>query len=221
MSSSQFIAWADGFWANASAVTYPQSYLSGRTDVFYDPEVPVTLIGSGGIERVFAAPGSKINASILGGAIDLVFLRGRWSDYEKNTVDNSSITFSRSVNVNGNLLAETVKVAKGTPFGFDRLVFADGAVATFSAHAALRANPSVALASITSYDPNLATPAYESSWVWSPGFWEEQVVQPVVERAGGSKGRKRFAPWLWMPPLPPVRRPRKKREAELMAFLGP
>ena len=40
-------------------------------------------------------------------------------------------------------------------------------------------------------------------------------------QAGGAKGRKRFSPWLWMPPLPPQRRPRKKREAELVAFLGP
>lgn len=40
-------------------------------------------------------------------------------------------------------------------------------------------------------------------------------------KAGGAKGRKRFTPWLWMPPLPPVRRPRKKRQAELVAFLGP
>ena len=46
-------------------------------------------------------------------------------------------------------------------------------------------------------------------------------AQDDTAKAGSTKGKKRFPAWHWMPPLPPVRRTRKKKEAELIAFLQP
>ncbi len=44
--------------------------------------------------------------------------------------------------------------------------------------------------------------------------------------AGGVKGKRRRplrigAPWVWMPPPAPLRRNRRRRDAELLCFMHP
>ena len=47
-------------------------------------------------------------------------------------------------------------------------------------------------------------------------------LQDELSKAGTTKGKKkRFPAWHWMPPLEPLRRPRKKKETELICFLNP
>lgn len=59
------------------------------------------------------------------------------------------------------------------------------------------------------------------SWGNSWGLAEEKST--VV---GGVKGKRRRplrigAPWVWMPPPAPLRRNRRRREAELLCFMHP
>ena len=60
--------------------------------------------------------------------------------------------------------------------------------------------------------------------VWGDGVWAAVVwegAEEEVGKAGSTKGKKRFAPWNWVPYTPVKTRSRKKREAELVAFLNP
>jgi hypothetical protein len=56
------------------------------------------------------------------------------------------------------------------------------------------------------------------SWGKSWGLVDEQTA------AAGKTKKRRLprvgAPWHWVAPLPPLSRTRKKKEAELVAFLG-
>ena len=68
-----------------------------------------------------------------------------------------------------------------------------------------------------------------SSWAKSWGYSFKNAWGKLTEdatAAGGVKGKRRRplrigAPWLWQPPPAPLRRNRRRREAELLCFMHP
>lgn len=107
--------------------------------------------GSGGINTVWVAPGSIIDARSLLASEDIIYFRGSWVDYSKSTTAVSgAIRFTRLVD--GRL--ERVLVLNGsTTLGRDKLVFADGAVLTQNANTTLVANSNAEIGAVTGYDP--------------------------------------------------------------------
>ncbi|NDD14787.1 MAG: hypothetical protein EB072_19660, partial [Betaproteobacteria bacterium] len=124
-------------------------------DTFASMEPGVTLMAHGGIgiDRVYVADGSVMDATLLGASADQIYLRGFWSDYTK-TVSGTTIVLTRSWET----LTERVTVAAGEFALNDTLIFADGAVSSFAAKSALSTNPGVALQTISGFNANLKTP---------------------------------------------------------------
>ena len=117
------------------------------------PGIKLLTIGGAGVDTVYVADGMHVDAVQLGGGTDLIYMRGKWSDYSK-VVDtiSSIITFTRNVVVEGKAVTETVVVNKGNVFNFDRLIFADGAVSTFNANTALTTSLSAPITAVTGYN---------------------------------------------------------------------
>jgi len=92
---------------------------------------------------------------MLGGQ-DIVYFTGRWSDYSKSLSVANSVLFTRVLD---NGMTETVLVADGRIGSTrDQLVFADGAVVSNNAKAAILINPAAALSSVTGFDLTVKTP---------------------------------------------------------------
>lgn len=108
------------------------------------------------------ADGSTVDATVLGQSVDLIYMRGKWSDYAKSTqTDGTVLVFTRQVNG----VTETVKVDAGTSKNFDRLIFADGAVTTFNATTAIVGNPNVTIDKVAGSDLSKTTPLYSDKQV--------------------------------------------------------
>ncbi len=67
-----------------------------------------------------------------------------------------------------------------------------------------------------------------SSWAKSWAYTWKDTWGRVSEAAaaGGTKGKRRRpmrvgAPWVWQPPPAPLRRTRRRKEAELLCFMHP
>ncbi|MCW2382933.1 MULTISPECIES: beta strand repeat-containing protein [unclassified Sphingobium] len=126
---------------------------NGETISLSKPGVTFQILGNNGVDVVYVADGTTIDASALGGGTDVIYFRGRWSDYTK-TVSGSRMTLTRTVGDD----VETVTVSAAGNTLNDLLVFADGAVRSQVAGTAVKANATVALADLSGYDPATVTP---------------------------------------------------------------
>jgi len=87
--------------------------------------------------KALTALNSIIAAAHADTSNDLIYLRGKWSDYNKSTdIASNTITFTRTANP-----TEVVKVTGGTPNVHDTVVFADGAVQSNDAFTTINTIP--------------------------------------------------------------------------------
>ncbi|BBC73854.1 hypothetical protein AEB_P2986 [Altererythrobacter sp. B11] len=126
---------------------------TGETIALSKPGVNFQILGNAGVDVVYVADGTTIDAAGLGGGTDVIYFRGRWSDYTKS-VSGTRMTLTRTVGDN----VETVIVSAGGGTLNDQLVFADGAVRSQIAGAAVRIDAGVALADLSGYDSTTVTP---------------------------------------------------------------
>ncbi|MBD8050443.1 beta strand repeat-containing protein, partial [Limnohabitans radicicola] len=123
-------------------------------------EQQLIATGSGGVNTVWAAAGVDLDARNLFGGTDVVLFNHRWDQYTKDiTSVSGAIVFSYTDSTSG--LTEKVTVANGaTTLGRDQLIFADGAVGTQQANAALQGSLTAALASVSGVNNSLTSAAY-------------------------------------------------------------
>jgi hypothetical protein len=134
----------------------------GETFASVRPGINYIVNGGNGIDTVYVADGSKVDATVLGQSVDLIYMRGKWSDYTKSLETNDTVLlFTRQVNG----VTESVKVDAGTSRNFDRLIFADGSVTTFNAKTAITSDPNVGLEGVAAYNPKQTTPLYSDAEV--------------------------------------------------------
>ncbi|WP_137680176.1 M10 family metallopeptidase C-terminal domain-containing protein [Aurantiacibacter suaedae] len=124
----------------------------GETVALTKPGVAFQVLGNSGTDVVYIAEGTQVDASALGGGVDIVYFRGAWADYAKSAV-TGTIALTREIGG----MTEQVVVAGSGGSRNDLLVFADGAVRSSDAAAALRADPEVAISAIPTYDPGIFT----------------------------------------------------------------
>lgn len=126
---------------------------AGETIALSKPGVTFQILGNSGVDVVYVADGTTIDASALGGGTDVIYFRGRWSDYTK-VVTGSRMTLTRTVGDH----VETVTVSAAGNTLNDQLVFADGAVRSQVAGNAVKLDANVALSALSGYDPAMVTP---------------------------------------------------------------
>ncbi len=125
----------------------------GETFASTKPGISLIVNGGNGIDTVYVADGEKVDATVLGGSVDLVYFRGKWDDYTKSVIaGGTQLLFTRTIG--GNL--ESVTVTAGTTFNHDRLIFADGFIDTNNAKTRITdpTNPNPPI------DPGTVTPLY-------------------------------------------------------------
>ncbi|MEN7538762.1 M10 family metallopeptidase [Aurantiacibacter flavus] len=122
---------------------------AGETVALTQPGVAFQVLGNAGTDVVYIAEGTQVDASALGGGVDIVYFRGTWADYAKSAV-TGTMTLTREIGG----ITEEVRVAASGGSRNDLLVFADGAVRSSDAAAAVRADPSVAISAIPTHDPS-------------------------------------------------------------------
>ena len=129
----------------------------GETFASTKPGIDFIVNGGNAIDTVYVADGATVDASALGGSVDLIYLRGKWSDYDKRLEsDNTKIVFTR--NVNG--FDESVTVFAGNTNVYDKLIFADGAVTTANAKISIAIDPTDPITTVPGVDPGTTTPLY-------------------------------------------------------------
>lgn len=98
-----------------------------------------TVVGNGGVEKVYVTRGAMTDARRLGVGKDLIYLEGKWGDYTK-ALTGSSITLTRDVTNGLTQATQTEKVIVTGGFGAsnDQMIFADGAIDTRAALVAMR-----------------------------------------------------------------------------------
>jgi len=110
-----------------------------------------------GVDKVFVAPGTVVDATGLGADRDQIFFSGAWKDYQKTlpTIPSgNTLVFSRQ----SGATIERVEVSAQAGALNDLLVFSDGSVLSLDALNALRQSASVELAGVANYDPTFVTP---------------------------------------------------------------
>jgi hypothetical protein len=130
-------------------------YASGDTFAPAKPGVAMTVVGSVGVDTVYVPRGGVVDCTLLGSGQDVIYLTGNWGDYTK-VISGSVVTFSRTVDEYN----ESVKVVgSATNLSLnDHLVFADGAVYSGDAKAALATSLSAAISAVSGYDATMVTP---------------------------------------------------------------
>ncbi|MCW2361309.1 MULTISPECIES: M10 family metallopeptidase C-terminal domain-containing protein [Sphingobium] len=123
---------------------------AGETVAASKPGVAFQILGSAGVDRVYVAEGTTIDAASLGGGVDVVYFRGQWADYTK-TLTGARLTLTRTVSGH----VETIVVASSGGTLNDLLVFADGAVRSQVAGQGVKADANVALADLAGFDPSV------------------------------------------------------------------
>ncbi|UHD45003.1 integrin alpha [Aureimonas altamirensis] len=115
----------------------------------------IVVTGSTASNIVYTAPGVELDARGLGGGEDVIVFTHAWSDYVKDTgAVAGGIVFTYVDSVAG--LTERVIVGNGVAsLTRDLLVFTDGSVLTQNVNTALRANPNVAISTVTGYNASL------------------------------------------------------------------
>ncbi len=119
--------------------------LAGDNNVLGGRGLALTVIGNGGVDKVFVPAGSNVDATKLGAGKDIIYMQGNWADYTKS-VAGLILTLTRTVTdlYTNTPRTETVKVVGGTGASNDQLVFADGAIDSSKALAAVRTSAGVA-----------------------------------------------------------------------------
>jgi len=136
-------------------------------DTFASTRPGINLIANGGqgIDTVYVADGESVNAVNLGGSIDLIYLRGKWSDYTRSVPLDANgnatdvVVFERTVGGH----KESVSVGGGNSNTHDKLIFADGAIYTDQAKA--QAGSTAAFTTLTGFDGSTTTPLYNDDEV--------------------------------------------------------
>jgi hypothetical protein len=140
---------------------------AGETFASTKPGISYIVNGSEGVDKVYVAEGETVNATSLNSSVDLIYMRGKWSDYTKTLGPNggtTQITFTRTL-PNGNVESVTVSAGNSTAAGHDQVIFADGAVMTNDARDALviaNGTP-IAISSIPGYVPTTTTPLFNDT----------------------------------------------------------
>lgn len=134
----------------------------GETFASTKPGINLIVNGGNGIDTVYVADGEKVDATVLGGSVDLVYFRGTWADYTKSVINSGTqLLFTRSIG--GHL--ESVTVTAGTVLNYDKLIFADGAVSTNNAKTAITTDPTGPITNVPGVDPTTTTPLYNDDEV--------------------------------------------------------
>lgn len=175
------LVFSDGFLLS-SALTAGSSDSLNNSEVSGNPQLPATnsggvrvgtlgtvdqtnvlglsgptfeAIGNGGIDRIFAAAGSSVDATKLGVGKDEIYLEGNWEDYT-TAIAGTQITLTRDVvdplSSVGATYSEEIKVIGGIGASDDRLLFADGSVDTRDLLLALRTNSNVNMPDENTWD---------------------------------------------------------------------
>ena len=78
---------APGATLNATVQAYSTNTASvgqvGETFASTRPGINLIVNGGAGIDTVYVANGETVDARVLGGSVDLVYMRGTWADYDK------------------------------------------------------------------------------------------------------------------------------------------
>ncbi|RFO96302.1 hypothetical protein DIC66_13395 [Rhodoferax lacus] len=134
----------------------------GETFATTRPGIKFVVNGGSGIDTVYVADGQTVDASVLGFSVDLVYFRGNWADYTKTLLSSGTrIQFTRLINGN----TESVIVSAGSPVNYDKLIFADGAVKSDQAKAAISIDPLGPINKVTDVDPTTVTPVISDDQV--------------------------------------------------------
>lgn len=123
--------------ATIKAFSLNPAALGQEGETFATTKYGIKFVASGGngIDTVYVADGANVTFTSTGGSVDMIYMRGYWSDYTKEILSNNTqIKFTRTL-ANGDV--ESVIVSAGTSLNYDMLIFKDGAVNTFAAKTAL------------------------------------------------------------------------------------
>ena len=127
----------------------------GSTFAPMKPGVSLFAVGSIGVDKVYVADGTVVDATLLGASADEIYFRGAWADYAKQFASGAN-TFSLSRSIGG--LNEQVTVAAGLVALDDILVFTDGSVSSRQALLALQQDKQVAINDVPGFRSNKSTP---------------------------------------------------------------
>ncbi|MCA3035572.1 MAG: hypothetical protein ING33_10290, partial [Rhodocyclaceae bacterium] len=123
------------------------------------PKGGATLIATGGsgVDIVYVAAWSKVDAVDLSGGVDRIYLTGSFSEYARS-IQGTTLVLSRAEGSN----SETVKINGGSTLAFDRVIFADGAARSVDLFNAAKNNTAPPVLDPTLVTPGLA-PALKAS----------------------------------------------------------
>ena len=137
---------------------------TGDTFASMKPGMKFQAIGGAGVDKVYVSDGGNVDASLLGSSQDLIYLRGAWADYSK-TIAGNTLTLARDIN---GFHEQVVTSFTSSGLTSDKLIFQDGSVTTYAAKAAVLANASVAITSVSGFDAATVTPGVNPSLQASP-----------------------------------------------------
>jgi hypothetical protein len=107
----------------------------GETFATTKPGIKFIVSGGNGIDTVYVADGANVTFTSTGASVDMIYMRGSWSDYTKEFLaNNTQIKFTRTL---GDGTLESVIVSAGTSVNYDRVIFRDGNISTIDAKTAL------------------------------------------------------------------------------------
>lgn len=132
-------------------------YSGGDVFTSVKPGVELFAFGNTGVDKVFVAAGTVVDATGLGADRDQIFFTGAWRDYQKTlplSPSGNTLVFSRQVGSN----IERVEVSAQEGALNDMLIFRDGAVLSLNALNALRQSVNVELTGVANFDASLITP---------------------------------------------------------------
>jgi Ca2+-binding RTX toxin-like protein len=132
----------------------------GETFATTKPGIKFIVSGGSGVDTVYVADGANVTFTITGASVDMIYMRGYWSDYTKELLaNNTQIKFTRTL---GDGTLESVIVSAGTSVNYDRVIFRDGNISTIDAKTALldvTRGLDVTVPELgDAWDPNLTTP---------------------------------------------------------------
>lgn len=133
--------------------------------------IALMVVGSRGVDKVYVKEGSSVDATALGGGLDLVYMRGNWADYAKSCT-GETMTFIRSTPSG----VEKIIASAMSGGGNDQLIFFDGGIKSNDARLAFGANFAITLSAITGYNKSLITPGVDTS-----------IINPSIGPSGSNQ----------------------------------
>lgn len=136
---------------------------NGETFTSFTPATSLQVSGSVGVDKVYVREGTTVDATNLKSSVDEIYLQGTWSDYAKHIDNSGNLLLSRTLPINGTNYDELVTVASGSTISTnDLLVFADGAIRTQDAVAAVKADDTSVFSALTGFNGLIVTPMLEN-----------------------------------------------------------